>query len=103
MQNPERNEGSIEPEGFYPSATLGRKNVRKTVHIRRNVQKIGAYEQLSYTEAYYVQKKKRSKKSCPQVGFELNTLACEAKALPSELPGDVNWAVHASKASVDKN
>ena len=43
------------------------------------------------------------KKKVPQAGFELSTLACEARALPSELLGGVNWAAHASKASVDMN
>ena len=47
--------------------------------------------------------KKKKKLSSAQVGFELSTLACEPRALPSELLGGVNWAAHASKASVDKN
>ena len=44
-----------------------------------------------------------TKKKLSPAGFKLSTLAYEARALPSELLGGVNWASHASKASVDKN
>ena len=47
--------------------------------------------------------KEITKKVFFPAGFELSALACEARALPSELLGGVNLDTNASKASVGKN
>ena len=44
---------------------------------------------------------KKSKKNCPQAGFEPSTSACEPSALPSELWEGVDRPSHTCMASVD--
>ena len=51
-----------------------------------------------------VQKNKsKKKKVVPKLDSNSVPSACEVRALPSELLGDVNWAAYASKASVNMN
>ena len=60
------------------------------------------YVQLQYSMLRFGVAKLQYDLLVSPAGFELSTLACEPRALPSELLGGVNWAAHASKPSVDK-
>ena len=44
--------------------------------------------------------KEIEKKVVPKLDSNSGPSACEARALPSELQGGVNWAAHTYKASV---
>ena len=51
----------------------------------------------------YVCRKRNRKKVVSKLDLNSVPSACEARALSSELQRGVDWAAHASKASVDYN